>query len=373
MTTIADTDKIVLSAPVSRDCGPEGCALDWLTSLRHAVPEDVIEFTRWAEARGWGDGLPLVPPTEARVRAFLAEGGWYPDEVVAVLPPMRAECTVEKIAINAVMAGAPPQSLSLLCASVAAMADERFDIGGLNATTGSVVPAHIVNGPIRHTLDIPFGAGCFGGVAGPAPAIGRALRLVMRNVAGQLIGATSQSVFGSPGRVAGIVMGEWEEKSPWAPLAERRGVAGNAVTVYGAMGTMNIFDNTAHSGTEFLEVIGRSVAEPGANGYSPAVARSEIAVAINPVWAAIIGRDVPDIQDVQQQIWEHACLPIDAFWPGLRARIEVSGRLLPNGRVPQVPSPAEVVVFVAGGMGSLHAMAMHSWGTCLTATRALRA
>jgi len=148
------------------------------------------------------------------VQDFLIRGGRFPDELIARLPPLNAECTVEKIAINAVMAGAPPESMPLLIATIEAMADPKFDLAGLNATTGSVVPAMIVNGPVRNRLDIPYQAGCLGGVAGSAPGIGRALRLIIRNVAGQLIDSTSQSVYGTPGRVTGIVFGNGRSDRP---------------------------------------------------------------------------------------------------------------------------------------------------------------
>ena len=101
-------------APVIRDCGPEGCEIDWLSSKRHQAELDVSDFTQFSLEQGWGDGLPVIPPTEARVRAFLAAGNRYPDEVICTLPPLDAECTVEKIAINAVMAGAAAESLPLL-------------------------------------------------------------------------------------------------------------------------------------------------------------------------------------------------------------------------------------------------------------------
>jgi len=213
---------------IDRSCGPSGCEVDWLSSERHEAPEGVTAFTRWAAERGWGDGLPLIPPTEGRVRAFLALCDRFPDEIVAELPPLRGECTVEKIAINAVMAGADPAAMPLIIAAIEAMSRTEFNLAALNATTGSVVPAVIVNGPVRDELAIPYEVSCLGGAGGGAPAIGRAIRLVMRNLAGQAAGVTSQSVFGTPGRLAGIVFGEWEEQSPWAPLAERRGVAGNA-------------------------------------------------------------------------------------------------------------------------------------------------
>lgn len=367
MTIITQTSERGIA--VIRDCGPEACEVDWLSSKVHETDIGVEEFTRFAMEQGWGDGLPMVPPTIERVRDFLVQGGRYPDEVIAIIPPQASECTVEKIAINAVMAGAPPASLPFLCAAVEAIADPRFDIAGLNATTGSVVPMVIANGPIRDQLDIPYQHGCFGGVGTMANAIGRTLRLLMRNVGGQIVGITSQSVFGNPGRTSGIVLGEWEERSPWAPLAERRGISGNAVTVYGAMGTMNVLDITSHHGGEFLESIGRSLAYPGANNYSPAVAFGEVMVAINPVWAEIIGRDVPDIADVQEQIWRHASLPLDGFQKRLAESIEAAGRVQADGRVYMTPTPDDVIVFVCGGTGSLHAHGVHSWGTCLSSSR----
>ena len=356
---------------IDRSCGISGCETDWLSSRRHEVDDDIQAFTAWAMQQGWGDGLPLVLPTEERVQDFLVRGGRFPDELIAHLPPLRTECTVEKIAINAVMAGAPPEAMSLLIAAIEAMADPKFDLAGLNATTGSVVPAMIVNGPVRNRLDIPYQAGCLGGVAGSAPGIGRALRLIIRNVAGQLIDSTSQSVYGTPGRVTGIVFGEWEERSPWAPLAERRGVKGDAVTVYGAMGTANICDVVADSAEGFLEIIAKSMAYPGANGFLTSSAFSESLCAINPVWAEVIAKQFPDMGDVQHFLWDRCALPIDWWRPEYRAPIEALGRIKPDGRVHLVPTPDDVLVMVAGGLGGLHAAMLHSWGTCLTVTRAI--
>ena len=136
-----------------------------------------------------------------------------------MLPPLDGECTVEKIAVNAVMAGAPVDSVPLLVAAVEAITDEQFNLHAINATTGSVVPALVVNGPIRDQLEIPYGTACLGGADGNAVSIGRALRLIIRNVGGHVAGTTSQSVYGNPGRVAGLVFAEWEDRSPWGTLA----------------------------------------------------------------------------------------------------------------------------------------------------------
>lgn len=355
---------------VSRDCGPEGCLVDWLSSRRVETEIDVMEFTRESLKMGWGDGLPLIPPTEGRVRAFLAASNFFPDQVIATLPPLRAECTVEKIAINAVMAGAPPESMPLLVAAVEAFAAPNFELYGLNATTAPVIPMIVVNGPIRDQLDIPYKHSCLGGAATTAAAIGRALRLIIRNLAGQVAGVTSQTVFGSPGRISGILFGEWEERSPWAPFAERQGVKGNAVTAYGTNGTQNIIDTSSQKGQEFLEIIGKSLGYPGANGFSPAVPYAEIMVAVNPIWAEIIARDVPKLEDVQQILWEQSSLPADFLVHQHREQLEKQNRVR-NGRVYLATEPEDVFVICCGGTGSLHATGFHSWGTCITTTAAV--
>ncbi|MDB5395420.1 MAG: hypothetical protein JWM91_2926 [Rhodospirillales bacterium] len=374
IVTIAPSHAKVRAPPkqlVSRDCGPDGCEIDWLASPRHEADLDIANFTAFAMEQGWGDGLPMVPPTETRVRTFLSMNKRYPDEVIALLPPMRAECTVEKIVINAVMAGAPPESLPLLIAAVEAVAEPDFELYGMNATTASVAPALFVNGPVRDRLGIPYGHGCFGGAAGVAPAIGRALRLIMRNVAGQVTGVTSQSTFGSPARVSGLVVGEWEERSPWAPLAERRGVTGDAVTAFGGMGTMNILDTTSQKAVEFLEMIGKSAAYAGTNGFSPAVPFSEVFVAINPICAEIIGREMRNIEDVQEVLWRSASLPADWLEHLHLGQLEDQGRIRADGRIYLTPEPKDVVVMVCGGTGGLHAAVVHSFGTSLTQTVAI--
>lgn len=354
-----------------RDCGEGGCDLDWLSSQTHDTEiDDVSEFTRFAMDRGWGDGLPLIPPTESRVRAFLNANNRYADEVICKLPPADADCTVEKIAINAVMAGAPAESMPLIIAALEAMADPDFELFGLNATTAPVVPLTLVNGPVRNRLKIPYEHGCLGGAPSMSTAIGRAIRLLIRNVAGQEVAVTCETTFGSPGRIAGIVFGEWEERSPWAPFAERRGVPGDAVSVYGTMGTMNIIDTTSQTGPEFLEMIGKSLGYPGANGFSPAMPYAEMMVAVNPVWAEIIHRDVPEMEDVQELIWKHASLDADYLTPKHREQLESQDRVI-DGRVYVAVEPKDVLILCCGGTGGLHATGFHSFGSCLTQTRAL--
>ncbi len=354
-----------------RDCGEAGCELDWLSSEQHETEiDDVMAFTQYAMKQGWGDGLPLIPPTEARVRAFLGANNRYADEIICKLPPSEGDCTVEKIAINAVMAGAPAEALPLLIAALEAMADPNFELFGLNATTAPVIPLTLVNGDVRNRLNIPYKHGCLGGAESFSVAMGRAIRLIVRNVSGQKVGVTCQTTFGSPGRVAGIVFGEWEERSPWAPFAERRGVSGDAVSVYGTMGTQNILDTTSSKAHEFLEMIGKSLAYPGANGFSPSMPYAEMMVAINPIWAEIIAKEIPALEDVQEMIWKHATIDANHLTRKHREQLEAQNRVI-NGRVFVSVEPKDVLVICCGGTGGLHATGFHSFGSCLTQTRGM--
>lgn len=350
-------------------CGPSGCELDWLTSERLEVDDDVVAFTRFATDAGWGDGLPLVPPTEERVRDYVEATGLHPGHLVAELPPRGGRCTVEKVAVNAVMAGAPAEAMPLVCASIDAMADPSFNLFALNSTTSCVVPGVFVNGPSRDRLGIPYGAGCFGGQAGPGPAVGRALRLVMRNVAGHVIGETSKSVFGQPGRVVGIVVAEWEERSPWPPLSERRGVHGDAVTVHGCTGTMDVADISASSGEELVELMGRSLAYMGTNAFIGPHHGAEIVLCIPPPWADRAAAAYPALEELLLALWRHAALPASSWPKTHQTQLEENGRVDDTGLVHLVRAPEDLVILCCGGLGNLHALALHSFGPTKAVTR----
>jgi hypothetical protein len=193
----------------------------------------------------------------------------------------------------------------------------------------------------------------------------------MRNIGGQKVGLNSKSVFGQPGRVTGICVAEAEERSPWAPLAERRGVAAgtNAVTVHGATGTIDVADIVADNGADLVEIIGKSLAFVGTNSFIGDHHGAEIMVAIAPPWADLIARTYPNIEDVQEQLHTHARLPA-SWWPEAhRRRLERDGRVDARGEVHLVESPAHMLVIVNGGLGNLHALALHSFGPTRAVTR----
>ena len=193
--------------------------------------------------RGWTDGLPVVPPSEKRVLAML-EGTTRPaDEGVAVVPPDLVECSVEKVAINAVMAGCRPEYLPVVLAAVEAACSDEFNMHGLLATTMGTGPIIVVNGPIRRAIGMNSGRNVLGQGNRANASIGRALQLVVRNVGGGRPGEVDRATFGNPGKL-GFCFAEDEEGSPWPPLSADLGAEPGAstVTLFPGEAPRNILD-----------------------------------------------------------------------------------------------------------------------------------
>jgi hypothetical protein len=164
--------------------------------------------------RGWSDGLPLVPPTEARVLRMLAGTARDPQEVIGKIPSDLADCTVEKIAINAVMAGCKPEYLPVVIAAVEAVLEEPFAMHGVLATTMYVGPVVIVNGPIRRAIGMNTKGNALGQGFRANSTIGRALQLVIRNVGGGRPQEVDRATLGNPGKLS-YCIAEDEEDSCW--------------------------------------------------------------------------------------------------------------------------------------------------------------
>jgi len=167
--------------------------------------------------RGWSDGLPVVPPTPERVLRML--GGTYrrADEIVGIIPPNQVEATVEKVAINAVMAGCKPEYLPVVLAAVEAACIDEFCMHGVAATTYFSGPVVIVNGPIVEAIGMNSGINALGPGNRANATIGRALNLVIRNVGGSKPGGVDRAVMGNPGKFT-FCFAENLENSAWEPL-----------------------------------------------------------------------------------------------------------------------------------------------------------
>ncbi len=215
-----------------------------LASERVEVPADPRALYQLSLDDHWSDGVPQLPATDDAIEALLAASPYPADHVVCVLPPVNGVATVELVAINAALAGVEPAAFGVVLAALEALSEPEWNAFGLTTTTSSVFPMLIVNGPCRDELAIDYRASCMGGAAGRGSmTIGRAVALCLRNIGGQRAGETTKSVFGQPARF-GFCIGEWEERSPWPSLAQRRGftVDDDVVTVHGGKGTFPMAD-----------------------------------------------------------------------------------------------------------------------------------
>ncbi|MBI2986348.1 MAG: hypothetical protein HYY45_06230 [Deltaproteobacteria bacterium] len=187
--------------------------------------------------KGWTDGLPVVPPTPARVAEFVEASGRSPKEILGTIPERHREFSLEKLAINAVMAGCLPEYMPVLVAAVEAMTEPKFNLHGSTATTGNTTPLLVVNGPIAKELGMNWGVSLFGPGYRSNATIGRAIRLLLTNVGGCIPVVLDNATFGHPGKYT-YCIAENEENSPWIPLHVEMGYPKQAstVTVFAAEG-----------------------------------------------------------------------------------------------------------------------------------------
>jgi hypothetical protein len=207
--------------------------------------EDDVEA---AFERGWSDGLPVVPPTPERVARMLTGTTRAPDDVVAVVPPDLVECTVEKVAINAVLAGCKPEYLPVVLTTVEAACTDEFNIHGLLASTYFSGPVVIVNGPIARAIGMNSGINALGQGNRANATIGRALQLVVRNVGGGRPGEIDRATLGNPGKYT-FCFAEDEDGSPWEALHVERGLPADssAVTLFAGDGVRGIVDQLSRT------------------------------------------------------------------------------------------------------------------------------
>ncbi len=228
-----------------------------LKSRRIALGDDEDEQEAMF-ARGWSDGLPLVPPSEERVLRMLDGTSRDPQEVLGLVPPALAAATVEKVAINAVMAGCKPEYLPVVLAAVEAVLDEKFAMHGVLATTQFASPVVIVNGPVRRQIGMNARGNALGQGNRANSSIGRALQLVIRNVGEGRPQEVDRATLGNPGKLS-YCFAEDEDGSCWEPLSVERGVKPgvSAVTVFAGFGLQGVVDQKSRD----PESLARSMAE----------------------------------------------------------------------------------------------------------------
>jgi len=194
--------------------------------------------------RGWTDGLPVVLPTEERVYRMLEGTRRDSQEVIGSIPPNLVACSVEKVAINAVMAGCKPEYMPVVLAAIEAALIPDFNLHGVLATTNAVAPVVMVNGPIARAIGMNSRGNALGQGNRANAAIGRALQLIVRNVGGGRPGEIDRAVFGNPGKYS-FCFAEDESDPRWDSFAVERGFSKDAstVTLFAGDGVNPIIDH----------------------------------------------------------------------------------------------------------------------------------
>jgi len=322
--------------------------------------DDFDAVNALVRSRGWGDGLPVLPPTEARVQAMLEATPLPPSHVVGVIEPCRGEATVEKIAVNAVMAGCKPEHLPVLLAAVEAIGDPRFMMRNVAMSTGAHAPLMLVNGPIVGKLGINTGR-CALGPGAPSAVntvLGRAIRLIYMNLGHAYPGAMDMDTLGSPTKYS-MCLGENMDASPWEPFHVEKGFDREAgvVTMFTTYALSEVEDNYGTIPQAILNTASLSAcwrADPDARVQ----VKDKHLLLVCPVHAAVHKKHGWSKQDVRDYLYKHARMP----FAQLIAKTEAAAFRKshphlqwlwdsPQTLIPILETPDCFEIAVAGGMG----------------------
>ena len=313
----------------------------------------------------WSDGLPVVPPTKARLAAMLAATRRDPDEVIGMVPPLSSEATVRAIALHAVMAGCKPSFLPLLIAVMEAVLDERFNLTLLQATTSAGAPFILANGPHAREIGLHSGTGCFGPGFRANATIGRALRLMMMNLGGGIPGVTALSGFGGPWRYTYCVA-ENETESPWPSYAAARGfdLEENVVTAIPLEGPVLVWDDVSEDPERLAVAITDTMSAIGGGNI---FRQADMAVVLSPQHAEIFAEAGLSRADVHALLVKRAGRRLGeikrgGIWRGESGAARWPFKIdLSNDAsfVPAIGDPGDLHLVVAGGSGSPSSLVMH--------------
>jgi hypothetical protein len=297
--------------------------------------------------RGWTDGLPIMPPTIAKIEQMTERAGFPRDHVIAELDPLRGVATVEKIAANAVMAGCSSEYISILISLTEAIATPEFNLRGVQTTDENVAPLLIFSGQIAERMNINSGFGALGPGWRANATIGRALRLIMQNLGGGWPGAVSMAGLGHPGRYS-LCLAEHSAANPWEPLHVELGLdpSASTVTLMRAESVVNVTGGLE----EIASVMGSAVSQ-----FS-IMHGGKVAVVLAPYVAERLAEDGWSKADVKRWLHENG-LAATAGWERWWGRKTLASHQWPRwvaraaaqGAIPVVETPDDITVVIAGG------------------------
>jgi hypothetical protein len=312
--------------------------------------------------QGCTDGLPIVVPIRKRVEEMLSFSPLDPQAVIGEIGPKNGSLSVEKAAVNAVMAGCPAEAFPLVIAACEAIADPLFDIAAVQATTHCVTPLIIVNGPARRAFNVCSGVGALGPGHRVNATLGRAIRLIMLNVGGGIPGVGDMATLGSPAKFT-CVLAEAEEESPFEPLHVSLGFRADdsTVTVLAVEGPHSLifgFEDVASGADLFLRTLAAGYANPASNNIY--FGKGMVAAALNPLHARMLHQCGLTRRDVQARLFEYACASRTSLRLISGANVDMASHQDETLRV--VQRPEDFLVLVGGEEGGAYSMYFPTWG-----------
>lgn len=336
-----------------------------LVEIAEDSPEAMFQLL--AERR-LGDGLPVVPPTPKRVDAMLQHATGDPDEILFTLQPRAGVVTRRVTAVNAVMAGCPPETFPVVLTALRALARPEVNLRGVNATTHLVAPLVLVHGEIVKTAGFHASVGAFGPGNRANATVGRAVRLAMLHVAGAWPGSGDAATHGQPAKYT-FCAAENAEATPWESYPMSRGVkAASAVTIHCGEGPHNVHDAEATENPALiLDKIASAMTSLGQNNAP--IGQAEYFIILGPEHAATLAKWAMTRKDVQSYLFDRARLPARTFrkhfqelaWPRWMKLVDDDHLL------PMTAEADNIKVVVSGGPGK-HSLVIPSWGMTRSVT-----
>jgi hypothetical protein len=328
------------------------------------LPINASEQIEFCYARGWTDGLPVVPATPDLVHEMLDAGGLKPDAVIAEMPSRKVAVTAEKVAINAVMAGCKPEYMPVVAAAVRGLATSEFGLHHVASALSGPTIVLLVNGPIAIRLGINSTNNVFGGGVRANATIGRALRLVLLNCLKYRPGISDRATMGTPGKVT-CCIAENEENHPWEPWHVERGYRPDqsTITLIAACTMIQVWNYGDH--TNLLRAIGDAVSYLGSIAI---LGRTPAAVVLGGEHAELIRATGWSKQQVREFVVEQTGRTV--------ADLKRAGRL--DGAVAAgdetklhyaLDKPEELMLICAGSPIGALSMVLPGFGSSKTAGR----
>ena len=323
--------------------------------IEFAEADDPIEL---CYSRGWTDGLPVTPPTDERVLAMLKGTTRRSDEVIGKMPPFLADCTVEKVAINAVMAGCRPEYMPVLLAALEAALEPVFTLHGVLATTYFSSPIIIVNGPIAKKIGMNSGINALGQGNRANATIGRALNLIVLNVGGGRPGEADRSTLGAPSKYT-LCFAEDESDLEWEPLSAARGLPRgvSAVTLFQGHGPEAFVDQKSRTPEALTLSLASSLVKIG---HPRLVQSARALLVLSPEHYAIYREAGWDRKRIERALYEATIRPGSEILAGADGVGEGVPASRANEQVPKFHEDGLMVVR-AGGKAGLFSAILPGW------------